>query len=55
MGRATGTQEPSVTLEVEVKFGGVGNFPVNNGTSRAVAASVTISFRLREESEEKYH
>jgi hypothetical protein len=51
MSGTTGTQKSSVTLKVEIELGGMGNFTIDDCTSRAVTAAITVSFRLREESE----
>jgi hypothetical protein len=44
------SQQPTMTLQVKVKFGWVRNISVNHSSSRTVTRSVTITLVLREKS-----
>lgn len=49
MRRTTGTEDSSVTQEVEVKLDGVNDITVDNSASDAISASVTLTFISWEE------
>jgi hypothetical protein len=49
VGWSTGTEDSSVTQEVEVKFDRVNDITVDNSAGDAISASVTLIFLSREE------
>jgi hypothetical protein len=50
MGRPAGSQKSTVRLKIEIEFGRMSNFTINDRPSRAVSTLVRVAFRLREES-----
>lgn len=49
MRRATRSKEPPVALQIEVKFGRMGDLTINDSARRTVTTPVRISLVLREE------
>jgi hypothetical protein len=49
MRRATRSKEPPVALQIEVKFGRMGNLTINNSARRTITTPVCLSLVLREE------
>jgi hypothetical protein len=47
--RSTGTEDSSVTQEIEVELDGVNDITVDNGAGDAVSASITLILLSREE------
>lgn len=46
---STGSEQPSMTLQIKVELRRVCNLPVDNGTRRAIPASVSVLGLLWEE------
>ena len=49
MRRATRSKNPPVALQIEVKFGRVGDLTINDRARRTITTPVSLSLVLREE------